>query len=143
MNPKLINYFRRGRWLRLATHYITHPNKLWGLLNTVRTYMSREGLKNLRNSLVLLLNYVTDVTTGRYREYNKRALILVVAALIYLVSPIDFIPDILPGGLLDDAGVLLYVINSIQGELTRYRQHCPRKNPNHETTDPDNRQNPV
>lgn len=140
MNKKLIKYFRRGRWLRLATHYITHPNKLWGLLGSVRSYMSRDGLKNIRNALILLWNYVADIAAGRYRAYNKRALILVVAALIYLVSPIDFIPDLLPGGLLDDAGILLYVINSVQDELTRYRQHCPRKGSDDSETESESHQ---
>lgn len=137
MNQKLISYFRRGRWLRLATHYITHPDKLWSLLHAVRRYMSRDGLSNVRNALLLLWNYVADIASGKYREYNKRALLLVVAALVYLVSPVDFIPDFLLGGLLDDAGVLLYIINAVQNELARYRQRRPPKKPDTDITGTD------
>ena len=40
--------------------------------------------------------------------------ILIVAALIYLVSPLDLIPDfLLPFGFLDDAVVLLMLIRQI------------------------------
>ncbi len=127
MGNRVIGFFRRGRWLRLASYYISHPAQIWKLLRAVRGYMSRDGLREARSALMLLWNYVADTTTGRYRDYSKWSLVLVVAALIYLVSPIDLIPDLLLGGLLDDIGVLTYVVTAVQSELKRYRKQFPRQ----------------
>ena len=56
----------------------------------------------------------------RYKQYNKHALLLVVAGLIYLITPLDFLPDILIGGLIDDLSVVLYIIKSVREELEFY-----------------------
>ena len=37
----------------------------------------------------------------------------IVAALGYFISPIDAIPDMLPGGLVDDAGVLATAVTTL------------------------------
>ncbi len=118
---KILWFFRRGRWLRMASLYVRHPDRLMQLAKRVRGYMSKEGLRELGTLLLLLWHYVLDVAQGKYKNYNRQSLILIVAALIYLVSPVDFVPDILPGGLVDDACVLLYVVNSVRDELSRYR----------------------
>ena len=123
---KLLEYFRRGRWLRMALFYVRHPARLGRLSQRVRSYMSKEGLHEIGSLLQLLWFYVTDIAQGKYKDYNRRNLLWVVAALIYLVSPIDFIPDILPGGLVDDVGILLYVVNSVRDELARYKQNRHR-----------------
>lgn len=51
---------------------------------------------------------------------SPRNLLLIVASLLYLLSPIDAIPDVIPViGLLDDLGVLVLVINAVQAELAQ------------------------
>jgi uncharacterized membrane protein YkvA (DUF1232 family) len=46
----------------------------------------------------------------------------VVAALLYIISPIDVIPDSIPivGGL-DDIAVLAYAVHAVSDELKNYR----------------------
>ncbi len=54
-------------------------------------------------------------------DWGTKAKILF--ALIYFISPIDFIPDFIPGiGYLDDAVVLMLVIRSLGEAVKRYRQ---------------------
>ena len=86
------------------------------LVETVSQYTQRRGLKKLRDKVTLLWHYLSDVVTQRYKHYNKRALLLVVAGLIYFVTPVDFLPDILIGGLIDDLTVVLYIIKSVKKE---------------------------
>ena len=43
---------------------------------------------------------------------------VVVAALGYFILPADIVADILPGGLLDDAGLLLYTAKLIWDNIT-------------------------
>jgi len=42
--------------------------------------------------------------------------------LLYFVSPIDFVPDFLPGGLIDDAFVLSLIIRQIKTDLYKYKE---------------------
>ena len=46
---------------------------------------------------------------------------LIVAAVIYFVNPLDLVPDIIPlTGLTDDFAVLLWVYNSVSNEVERF-----------------------
>jgi uncharacterized membrane protein YkvA (DUF1232 family) len=45
---------------------------------------------------------------------SKAEKVLIVAALLYLISPVDLVPDWIPiGGLLDDAGVATIVLDYV------------------------------
>ena len=60
--------------------------------------------------------------------YNKYALLLVVAALIYFVTPTDLLHDFFIGGFIDDVSIVLYIIKSIDDELKRYKEHLNNLN---------------
>lgn len=49
-------------------------------------------------------------------------MVLVVAAVVYLVSPLDLIPDFLPGGLLDDAAIVAFVVGMVESELLDFME---------------------
>ncbi len=65
---------------------------------------------------------VKAVANGQYKPRSKNSLYLVLAGLIYLVLPIDAIPDFLPGGFLDDAAVVGFIFAKLRGELERFRE---------------------
>jgi uncharacterized membrane protein YkvA (DUF1232 family) len=45
-------------------------------------------------------------------------LLLILVAVIYFVSPIDFIPDAIPGvGLIDDALVVTLTVKQVKADL--------------------------
>lgn len=46
-------------------------------------------------------------------ECTMRERIIIIGSLIYFISPIDIIPDLLPGGLIDDFGVLLWALHGV------------------------------
>lgn len=71
----------------------------------------------------LLLSMIKDYFTGAYREVPYWAIGAGALALVYVLSPIDAIPDILPGvGYLDDATVLAFCLKLIESELSRYKE---------------------
>mgnify|MGYP001797371243 CR=1 FL=1 len=58
---------------------------------------------------------------GSYRDISVGNIVLVVAAILYFVTPIDLIPDAVPGaGLVDDATVLAFVLARLDVELDRF-----------------------
>lgn len=120
MKRKAIEFFRRGRWLRLATQYITNPQRMRELVKSTSQYANRRGMKKLRDNLALLWHYLTDIVSHNYTHYNKRAMLLAVAGLIYLITPLDCLPDILICGLIDDLSVVLYIVESLRKELSFY-----------------------
>jgi uncharacterized membrane protein YkvA (DUF1232 family) len=69
-----------------------------------------------------LIRLLRAYVTGEYRAVAWESMVLVVGALIYLVSPIDVIPDFLPGGLIDDAAVVAFVLGLVRVELIEFME---------------------
>lgn len=72
-------------------------------------------------NLQLLLQLFNDWRTGNYREIPKSTLIAVVAGLLYFVSPVDIIIDIIPfGGFIDDAAIIAFVLKQSEKDIKKY-----------------------
>jgi uncharacterized membrane protein YkvA (DUF1232 family) len=53
---------------------------------------------------------------------------LVIAGLLYFISPIDLLPDYIPVlGYIDDAFVISLVMNAVATEIERYGEYIGRK----------------
>jgi uncharacterized membrane protein YkvA (DUF1232 family) len=77
-----------------------------------------EVLEDFRTLVRLVVAYAR----GNYRDIAPESLGLVVAGLLYVVSPLDLLPDAIPGvGMLDDAFVVGWVIKSVRHELDAFR----------------------
>lgn len=56
--------------------------------------------------------------TGRYKQIPWKSMSLIIAAVLYFVSPIDAIPDFIPGiGFLDDAFVIAWVMRQVRKDV--------------------------
>lgn len=70
----------------------------------------------------LLLNLVRDARTGRYRKLPRWSLSAAVFTLLYVLNPMDLIPDVIPGiGALDDAAVVSLCLIMMEQDLLAYR----------------------
>lgn len=114
--------FLRGRWIRKAKRYIENPSTLRELITKSLEYAeTHDMLSGIIAKVKLLGNYSIDVVQNKYHGYSKRSVLLCVAGLIYLISPIDLIPDFIPvTGLLDDAVVIGYIFTQLHEELMKY-----------------------
>ena len=73
--------------------------------------------------LPILCSLVKDYTTGNYKEIPLATIVTIVAGIIYLVSPVDLIPDVLPFlGQIDDAAVLGFVLMGAHNDLKSYEE---------------------
>lgn len=80
------------------------------------------ALANLWDDLKLLVAMLRDHVSGTYRQVPFGTIAAVAAALLYFVSPIDVIPDVIPGiGFIDDAAVLTMCLKMIEQDLLKYR----------------------
>lgn len=128
----IIRRFLKSSWLKRAAFLLKDPSKVWALLQKIRVCMTKEGFCSMKEELGVMVNYVKDVVSGVYKEYSKANLLLIVAALIYIVTPLDFIPDFIIGGLIDDVAIIGWVINKLHGEITSYKEWLIQRNPESE-----------
>jgi uncharacterized membrane protein YkvA (DUF1232 family) len=89
--------------------------------------VSKNGLSEVKDTLLLIRDYLHDVTTGTYKEYEVKKLVIIVAAIIYVVTPIDMLPDFMPPGLIDDISILAWAVKQAASELSRYKELTGRK----------------
>lgn len=123
----IIRKFLKSSWLKRAALLLKDPSKVLALLQKLRVCMTKDGFHSIKEELDMLANYVKDVVNGVYKEYNKTNLLLIVAALIYIVTPLDFIPDFIIGGLIDDVAVIGWIINKLHDEFVRYKEWLVQK----------------
>ena len=48
-------------------------------------------------------------------------------AIVYFINPLDFIPDVLLWGLLDDLTIIGWVYSKIDSEVKRYQDFLDKK----------------
>ncbi len=119
----IIDKFLHSRWLAKATKCIKTPGAMTKLGLSAGIYIKKNGLKSVSEHLTLMTNYVKDVASGHYKGYNKTHLTLIVAAILYVVSPLDIIPDFLiVAGLVDDAAIIAWAFNEMSKELSKYKE---------------------
>lgn len=108
-----------ARFLPLAERLLSR-----GRLPALLFAVARKGprLGQLREDVKLLQSLCLAWWRGEYRAISPKALVTVVAGLLYFVSPIDAIPDWLLGvGFLDDIAVLGWVLKTVADELARFK----------------------
>lgn len=79
-------------------------------------------LKRFSNDVKLLLAMIKDYWNGVYRKMPWWVIAAVVFALLYVLNPIDLIPDIIPVlGLTDDAAVLALCLAMTEKDIHKYQ----------------------
>jgi uncharacterized membrane protein YkvA (DUF1232 family) len=69
----------------------------------------------------LLLSVVKDYWSGRYRQLPMGTVGAAVFTLIYVLNPLDLVPDVLPViGQIDDAAVVAACLLLIEHDLRKY-----------------------
>jgi uncharacterized membrane protein YkvA (DUF1232 family) len=71
--------------------------------------------------LLAMIRLVREYQAGKYPDMARPKLLVVIAAIIYFVSPFDVIPDWLPVlGHIDDAFVVSLALKSLRAELDTF-----------------------
>lgn len=114
-----------GTWATKAQSYIDKTSKILNLVGYLQPYLHKDGLKDAKEDMILLIDYITDVAKGNYTDYNVNRLLIVIAALLYVIDPIDMVPDFIVGGFLDDVTVIGWAITKVAQELEDYKLYRP------------------
>jgi uncharacterized membrane protein YkvA (DUF1232 family) len=92
--------------------------------DSIRTKFEHAGpLGRYINDVKLLISLVKDYRSGEYRAIPWWAVSAIVFTLLYVVSPVDLIPDFIPViGYLDDAAVVSVCLLLVEQELQTYKK---------------------
>ena len=117
-----VKMFKQGAWMKTAKKFVGDNTKLGALAVEAMRYASeKRSLDDVKDDITLLCNYVRDIALGRYKGYKTWNLTVIVAALLYIISPVDVIPDFLVGGFIDDLGIIAWALSKVSTELNAYR----------------------
>jgi uncharacterized membrane protein YkvA (DUF1232 family) len=112
--------------LRRASGTAGRPSRLLSLLSQFSMKLKGVNWKEVRIASVkgkfyVLGRLIKAYALGHYRQVPWKTILLIVAAIIYFVNPLDLIPDLVPlTGLTDDFAVLVWVYNSVSGEIDKF-----------------------
>ena len=109
-----------------AEEYARDPNKAKKLLDDAvkktKNYEKNRGpLAEVWSYMTALFRLLRAYIRKDYRDIPWGPIVLVIVAIIYFVSPIDLISDILPGiGLIDDAAIIAFAVAQIKADLDNF-----------------------
>jgi uncharacterized membrane protein YkvA (DUF1232 family) len=100
-------------------------SKRWGVVRSLGTALrtaTRPGTPGVGTRLASLPRLVRATLRGEYAGTTGRRLLLIVGALLYVVSPVDLVPEmVLPFlGLTDDALVISWIAASLVNETESF-----------------------
>jgi uncharacterized membrane protein YkvA (DUF1232 family) len=71
--------------------------------------------------LMAMIRLIRDYHRAEYRDLSEANLLIIVAAILYFVSPFDVIPDWVPVlGHIDDAFVISLALKSVRADLDTF-----------------------
>jgi len=122
----------KNRFFRLAINRAAklagQPGRIISLLAQLAVKLSKT--KNsitasaIREHSLVIGRMVKAHVTGAYKIKSMRIFIIIVAAIIYFINPIDLIPDFIFGiGLMDDLAVLTWVYRAAAEEIASFRNY--------------------
>ncbi|WMJ73572.1 DUF1232 domain-containing protein [Cytophagaceae bacterium ABcell3] len=111
----------------IAGHYFTHPEQLNNMLSDVYNKATHEDkqvtVSDMWEKLNAFYRMFQAHVRGDYKELPTYKVVVLIAALVYLVSPYDLIPDKVPfWGAIDDIAVLMWFIKTINEEVAKFQE---------------------
>ena len=107
--------------LKSARTYVENPRALEALVNDAAreaATMPREPFGETWPYFQAMLRLTRAYSRGVYREVGDSTLVVIIAAIIYVVNPLDVIPDALSAlGYLDDATVIALAVRRSRQRL--------------------------
>lgn len=94
---------------------VNNEKRLFNLFNKSQLRLYAEYVK-------LFVSMIKDYFTGKYKEVPYGIIAAILGTLLYVIAPLDIIPDLLPAvGLADDAAIVALCVAFVAIDVDRYR----------------------
>lgn len=120
-----MNFFNK-RYLRKKSEKVREEDtsRLAGLTGELKKRFEKSpAYSKVRDDFLFVIQLLKDYTSGSYRAIPWRSIAAITFTLLYILNPMDFIPDLLPlTGLVDDGMLFATLLKLIKDDLDTYRQ---------------------
>ncbi|WP_338768243.1 YkvA family protein [Bernardetia sp. ABR2-2B] len=106
-----------------AVKVIASRNKMFALLNKAYNHFNnkendRPMSQEVKEKFKTLLRLIRALYKKEYKDFPWGSLVKATATIIYLVSPLDLVPDFIPFiGMMDDFALISWTIGSLSDDI--------------------------
>jgi len=87
----------------------------------LKKILSLKAFSGQRKKLKLFIEIIRQYHKGNYREIPWRSITAISFTLIYIINPLDIVPDVLPIiGYVDDLSVFMALLSLADKDLSQY-----------------------
>ena len=109
-----------------AEKVLSQPERVDRLLKTSRKKLSKleleeQDFKGILGAIKTFIRMVKAYRSGHY-DLPWSTIVMIVAALVYFVVPLDLIPDFIPiGGFVDDFALVIAIFKKIKDDILDFQ----------------------
>ena len=91
---------------------------------TIQDKLSKSPkLERFRPDIALFISLAKDYYQGNYRSIPYKSISAGIISLLYILNPIDIIPDFIPViGYIDDVLILTFCLKMVEKDLQKYQK---------------------
>jgi uncharacterized membrane protein YkvA (DUF1232 family) len=117
-----------SKFIGRGSRLLSKPLKVAVVLNEAADKLANKNSKE--NKFVqlfetghTLVRLVRNYVSGEYRQIHTSTIVSGLGVLLYVISPIDLVPDFIPAlGFLDDLSLISWFIGKFHVEITRFQE---------------------
>lgn len=96
--------------------------KVMNNMGKIEALMHNETLCKYLEDVKLYFQMLGDIFTGKYKKVPAGTIATIIGTLLYVLSPVDLIPDFLPGGFVDDVTIISLCLQFTKYDIEEYRK---------------------
>ncbi len=126
MNSKLSEYVKT-KFMRIAQDLMDNPQGLKFKLEKAAEKIHKKSVLDAFgvyvDDLKALIRMARLWVSRKYTNVNKQTILYCIVAVVYFVTPTDFVPDFILGlGFVDDMAVLSWVLSVIKSDVEEFKE---------------------
>jgi uncharacterized membrane protein YkvA (DUF1232 family) len=117
-----------SKFLGRGSKLLSKPLKVVVMLNEVADKLADKHSKDnkftqLFHTAHTVVRLVRSYISGEYRQIETSTIVSGLGVLLYVLSPIDLVPDFIPVlGFLDDLSLISWFVGKFNTEITHFRE---------------------